>query len=137
LQLLFINLCKKIILESLDWKGDIPWGMYFKLFGGGMALAEGFSETGLAQWIALQMTQMQGASICWFWILVIVASSWVNFFNRNNFNLVTTAMLLPVLAPWLLHLTTSTYDYGSVTISASCICCRRYSSKCGCIWPAI
>lgn len=103
----------------LDWKEctKLPWDIIL-LFGGGMALAQGFSETGLAEWIALQMTQMQALSLILL-ILVLVAS--VNFLTEITSNLATTAMLLPVLAPMA-------YAFGlhpfmimvSVTISASC-----------------
>jgi solute carrier family 13 (sodium-dependent dicarboxylate transporter), member 2/3/5 len=103
----------------IDWKecADIPWGIIL-LFGGGMALAEGFSETGLAQWIALQMTQMQGLHML-ILILVLVAS--VNFLTEITSNLATTAMLLPVLAPMAFAFDLHPYMIMvSVTISASC-----------------
>lgn len=103
----------------IDWKecGDLPWGIIL-LFGGGMALAQGFSDTGLAQWIALQMTQMQGLSLLLL-ILVLVAS--VNFLTEITSNLATTAMLLPVLAPMAMAFDLHPYMIMvSVTIAASC-----------------
>lgn len=41
--------------KLLDWKTaeKIPWGILL-LFGGGLSLAEGFSSTGLAEWIGHQ-----------------------------------------------------------------------------------
>jgi solute carrier family 13 (sodium-dependent dicarboxylate transporter), member 2/3/5 len=116
--LLFILPAKKNI-RIIDWKDcvDIPWGIIL-LFGGGMALAEGFAETGLAQWIAQQLTQMQGLSLLLL-ILVLVAS--VNFLTEITSNLATTAMLLPVLAPMALAFDLHPYMLMvSVTISASC-----------------
>ena len=103
----------------IDWKEctNIPWGIIL-LFGGGMALAKGFSDTGLAEWIALQMTQMQGLSLLVL-ILVLVAS--VNFLTEITSNLATTAMLLPVLAPMAMAFDLHPYMIMvSVTIAASC-----------------
>jgi sodium-dependent dicarboxylate transporter 2/3/5 len=103
----------------IDWNecAQIPWGIIL-LFGGGMALAEGFSETGLAQWIALQMTQMQGLHLI---ILVLVLVASVNFLTEITSNLATTAMLLPVLAPMAFAFDLHPFSIMvAVTISASC-----------------
>lgn len=95
----------------------LPWGIIL-LFGGGMALAKGFTSTGLAEWIALQMTHMQGLSLILL-ILVLVAS--VNFLTEITSNLATTAMLLPILAPMALAFDLHPYMIlVSVTIAASC-----------------
>lgn len=103
----------------INWEEckEIPWGIIL-LFGGGLALAKGFSSTGLAEWIALQLTSMKGLSLI-ILILVLVAS--VNFLTEIASNLATTAMLLPVLAPMALALDLHPYMIMvSVTISASC-----------------
>lgn len=103
----------------IDWKecANIPWGIIL-LFGGGMALAKGFSDTGLAEWFALQMGQMQGLSLILL-IFVLVAS--INFLTEITSNLATTAMLLPVLAPMALAFDLHPYMIMvSVTIAASC-----------------
>jgi sodium-dependent dicarboxylate transporter 2/3/5 len=103
----------------INWQecSKLPWNIIL-LFGGGMALAKGFSETGLAEWIALQMTLLQGVSLILL-ILVLVAS--VNFLTEITSNLATTAMLLPVLAPMALAFDLHPYMIMvSVTISASC-----------------
>ncbi len=103
----------------IDWKecANIPWGIIL-LFGGGMALAKGFSDTGLAEWFALQMGQMKGLSLILL-IFILVAS--VNFLTEITSNLATTAMLLPVLAPMALAFDLHPYMIMvSVTIAASC-----------------
>ncbi len=103
----------------INWKEckALPWDIIL-LFGGGLALAKGFSETGLAEWIALQLTTMQGLSII-VMILVLVAS--VNFLTEITSNLATTAMLLPVLAPMALAFDVHPFMIMvPVTISASC-----------------
>jgi sodium-dependent dicarboxylate transporter 2/3/5 len=103
----------------IDWSecSNIPWGIIL-LFGGGMALAKGFSDTGLAEWIALQMTQMQGLSLL---VLILVLVTSVNFLTEITSNLATTAMLLPVLAPMAFAFDLHPYMIMvSVTIAASC-----------------
>ncbi|MFZ6665355.1 SLC13 family permease [Peijinzhouia sedimentorum] len=103
----------------IDWKecANIPWGIIL-LFGGGMALAKGFSDTGLAEWIALQLGQMQGLSLI---LLILVLVTSVNFLTEITSNLATTAMLLPVLAPMALAFDLHPFMIMvSVTIAASC-----------------
>ncbi len=103
----------------IDWKecAKLPWGILL-LFGGGMALAEGFSETGLAEWIAKSMTLLHGVSLL---VLILVLVAAVNFLTEITSNLATTAMLLPVLAPMALAFNLHPYMIMvSVTISASC-----------------
>ncbi|MEQ9403935.1 MAG: SLC13 family permease [Cyclobacteriaceae bacterium] len=95
----------------------IPWGIIL-LFGGGMALAKGFTSTGLAEWIALQMSNMQGLSLL---LLILVLVAIVNFLTEITSNLATTAMLLPILAPMALAFDLHPYMIlVSVTIAASC-----------------
>ncbi|MFT5571081.1 MAG: sodium-dependent dicarboxylate transporter 2/3/5 [Cyclobacteriaceae bacterium] len=96
---------------------EIPWGIIL-LFGGGLALAKGFSQTGLAEWIALQMTSLEGLSLL---LLILVLAASVNFLTEITSNLATTAMLLPVLAPMAIAFDLHPYMIMvSVTISASC-----------------
>jgi len=116
---LFIIPSRDKTKKLITWEDckEIPWGIIL-LFGGGLSLAKGFSETGLAEWIALQLTSLQGLSLVLL-ILVLVAS--VNFLTEMTSNLATTAMLLPVLAPMALALNLHPYMIMvSVTISASC-----------------
>lgn len=106
----------KMLMEWDDCK-KLPWDIIL-LFGGGLALAKGFSDTGLASWIASQLTQLEGVSLIVL-ILILVAS--VNFLTEITSNLATTAMLLPVLAPMAIALDLHPYMIMvSVTISASC-----------------
>ena len=95
----------------------MPWGIIL-LFGGGMALAEGFSETGLANWIGGQMTLLQGLSI---FILVLILIAAVNFLTEITSNLATTAMLLPILAPMAFSIDVHPFILMvSATVAASC-----------------
>ena len=53
---------KKRRLINWEEAVKLPWGILL-LFGGGMALASGFKESGLALWIGSQMTLLDGISL--------------------------------------------------------------------------
>ncbi len=95
----------------------LPWGILL-LFGGGLAIAAGFQSSGLANWIAEKMVQLDGFSIII--ILAVVVAS-VNFLTEITSNLATTAMLLPVLAPAAVVLDVHPYMLMvGATLAASC-----------------
>ena len=103
----------------LTWKEAvrIPWGIII-LFGGGMALAKGFTETGLATWIAGQITLFEGVTVI---VFILLVAALVNFLTEVTSNLATTAMLLPILAPVALSFNMHPYLIMiAVTLSASC-----------------
>lgn len=81
----------------ITWKEavNLPWGILL-LFGGGLALAEGFKSSGLAVWIGQQMTSLEHVSL---FVLLLILIAAVNFLTEITSNLATTAMLLPILAP--------------------------------------
>lgn len=117
--LLFMLPDKKRKRRLIKWEEAVklPWGIIL-LFGGGMALAKGFTVTGLAEWIAAQMTQMDGLSLI---LLVLVLVTIVNFLTEITSNLATTAMLLPVLAPMALSFNLHPFMIMvPVTLAASC-----------------
>lgn len=95
--ILFLLPTKNKDRRLLNWKEAVklPWGILL-LFGGGMALALGFKESGLALWIGSQMTLLDGISLL---LLVFVLITSVNFLTEITSNLATTAMLLPILYP--------------------------------------
>jgi len=86
----------------IDWNDalTIPWGIML-LFGGGMALASGFQETGLAEWFGLQISLFQDLSL---FLLIMVLIALVNFLTEVTSNTASTAMLLPIIAPMALGL---------------------------------
>ncbi len=95
----------------------IPWGIIL-LFGGGMALAKGFNDTGLAEWIGGQITNLENLPLFIF-VLILIAS--VNFLTEVTSNLATTAMLLPILAPMAIVLDLHPYFLMvGATLAASC-----------------
>ncbi|MEO2052938.1 MAG: DASS family sodium-coupled anion symporter [Allomuricauda sp.] len=86
----------------LNWEEavKIPWGIIL-LFGGGMAIANGFEETGLASYLGSQMAFFEGLPLLLLLFLIITS---INFLTEVTSNLATTAMMLPVLAPLALTL---------------------------------
>lgn len=103
----------------LTWEEAVklPWGILL-LFGGGLALAQGFQTTGLAEWIGSQLTLLDGVALL---ILLFVIVSAVNFLTEITSNLATTAMILPVLAPLALSIDVHPYVLMvGATLAASC-----------------
>jgi len=103
----------------LNWEEAVklPWGILL-LFGGGMALAAGFKDSGLALWIANQMTLLDGVSL---FLLVFILITSVNFLTEITSNLATTAMLLPVLYPMAMTIDVHPFILMvSATVAASC-----------------
>ena len=105
--------------KILDWESAVklPWGIIL-LFGGGMALAQGFQQSGLAEWIGGQMTLLQGVALL---LLLVILVAAVNFLTEITSNLATTSMILPILAP--MALTIDVHPYAlmvGATVAASC-----------------
>lgn len=92
----------------LDWETavDIPWGIIL-LFGGGLAIAEGFSATGLAEWIGGQLGGLEGVSIVLVMTVVVLLTI---FMTEVTSNTATTAMLMPIMASLAVGL--SVHPYG-------------------------
>ena len=116
---LFLIPSKKKGEQLINWEEAVkmPWGIIL-LFGGGMALAKGFEESGLASWIGSQMTSLAGLPIL---VLVLVLIAAVNFLTEITSNLATTAMLLPVLAPMALTINVHPFVLMvGAAVAASC-----------------
>lgn len=103
----------------LKWEEAVklPWGILL-LFGGGLALAQGFKSSGLAEWIGGQMTLLEGASLIILLLVLVIA---VNFLTEITSNLATTAMILPILAPLAAVIDVHPYILMvGATVAASC-----------------
>jgi sodium-dependent dicarboxylate transporter 2/3/5 len=103
----------------LDWKTaeQIPWGVLI-LFGGGLALAEGFKTTGLAEWIGQNFTAIEGVG---FFMMLLIVVTAVNFLTEVTSNVATASMILPILASVAIKL--DLHPFGlmiGATIAASC-----------------
>ncbi len=107
---------KQRLLQWEDTK-NLPWGIVL-LFGGGMALAEGFKSSGLAAWVGSQMTLLETVPLI---VLVLILIASVNFLTEITSNLATTSMLLPILAPMALAINVHPFILMvSATVAASC-----------------
>ena len=94
--LLFIipaNIKKREFL--LDWSSAVklPWDILI-LFGGGFALAHGFSESGLTEWVVMQMSILKGANVI---IVILVITLAIIFLTEVTSNTATATLVLPVL----------------------------------------
>lgn len=117
--LLFVLPSSTKNVRILDWNTaeKIPWGILI-LFGGGLALAGGFKETGLAEWIGTRFTLIEGIS---FFVLLLIIIASVNFLTEVTSNVATASMLLPILASVALKL--DLHPFGlmvGATLAASC-----------------
>ena len=81
----------KIALLSWSDAVKLPWGILI-LFGGGMAIALGFENSGLALWLGEQLKLLETIPLI---ILLLFIIGFVNFLTEITSNLATTAMLLP------------------------------------------
>ncbi|WP_418286803.1 SLC13 family permease [Halorubrum sp. DTA46] len=80
----------------LDWETAvrIPWGIIL-LFGGGLSIAAGFQETGLAAWIGGFLGVLEAVSLL---VIVTVVVLLTIVMTEVTSNTATTAMLMPILA---------------------------------------
>lgn len=96
---------------------DLPWGVLL-LFGGGLAIAAGFSQSGLAEWIGTQLKVV--SNIPFFWTVVIVVTL-VLFLTEITSNTATATMMYPIMASLALAINVHPYSLMiAAGISASC-----------------
>ncbi|BDW93547.1 SLC13 family permease [Allomuricauda sp. XS_ASV26] len=117
--ILFMIPANKTGEPLINWREavQIPWGIIL-LFGGGMAIAKGFQDTGLANYLGGQMTVFESLPL---FVLLLLIITCVNFLTEVTSNLATTAMMLPVLAPLAITLGVNPYLLMvACTSAASC-----------------
>lgn len=108
---------KKRKLLKWDEAVKLPWGILL-LFGGGLALAQSFKTSGLADWIGSQLSFLDGFSLI---LMLFILIALMNFLTEITSNLATTAMMLPVLAPLALSVNVHPYMLMvGATVAASC-----------------
>jgi sodium-dependent dicarboxylate transporter 2/3/5 len=93
--LLFLIPSKQENNNILDWKtaSKLPWHIVL-LFGGGFALANGFKETGLANWLGSQLQVFGDWSTIF---LVFCICMFVTFLTELTSNTATAEILLPII----------------------------------------
>ncbi len=72
---------------------QLPWSIVL-LFGGGFALAFGFSESGLSVYLAEQLQGLKSYSIL---LMIMIVSAGMNFLTELTSNTATTQLVMPIL----------------------------------------
>ncbi len=103
----------------MDWESakKLPWGVLI-LFGGGLAIAVGFGDSGLAAWLGERLSALE---VLPYVLILFVLILLVNFFTEITSNVATAAVLLPILGSLALSL--GVHPYGlmaGASIAASC-----------------
>ena len=111
---------KQRVRYLMDWETAerLPWGILL-LIGGGFALADGFSVSGLSQWIG---DSFAGAVAGWpIWLLVGCVCLLMTFLTELTSNVATVSTILPILAGTALSIGVDPrLLMFPATISASC-----------------
>jgi sodium-dependent dicarboxylate transporter 2/3/5 len=79
---------------ALDWEAarNVPWGILL-LFGGGLALASGFSASGLAKWIGETVSGVEVGTM----VLVLLVLAAIVYLTEITSNTASTATFVPIL----------------------------------------
>lgn len=80
----------------LDWETavKIPWGVLL-IFGGGLAIASGFSSTGLAEAVGTSMKSLDHVNI---WVFVLLSCTLIVMLTEVTSNTASAATFLPIFA---------------------------------------
>jgi sodium-dependent dicarboxylate transporter 2/3/5 len=80
----------------LEWEQarQAPWGILL-LFGGGFAIAAGFTESGLTQWVGERLVVLRDVPLP---VMVAAIALSMTFLTEFTSNTATTTMILPILA---------------------------------------
>lgn len=103
----------------LDWNTalKLPWGILL-LFGGGLAIAAGFVESGLSVWMGEQLVSLQGVNL---FLVLIIVGTLVIFLTEVTSNTATASMMFPIMAALAFALGIHPYSVMIVAaVSASC-----------------
>lgn len=79
----------------LDWDTAVklPWGILL-LFGGGLAIAGGFVDTGLSEWFGKQLIGLQNVNLLF---LILIVSIMVLVLTEVTSNTATASMMYPIM----------------------------------------
>jgi len=104
-------------LIGWDDAKKLPWDVLL-LFGGGLAIAKGFSDSGLANWIGQQLTVLQDVPLI---VIVLAVSVLVLALTEITSNTATATMMFPIMASLALALDVHPYVLMvSAGLAASC-----------------
>ena len=112
-----VNLKKREFLLDWEWAAKIPWGILL-LFGGGIALANGFKCSGLADWIGGHLELLSNMPLI---IMIMITCFLLTFLTELTSNTATSAIFMPILAMTAMAMNIHPYLLMiPATISASC-----------------
>ncbi|MCB0846119.1 MAG: anion permease, partial [Bacteroidetes bacterium] len=103
----------------LDWETAIrlPWGILL-LFGGAFAVAFGFETSGLAEWMANQLSALKGIP---FFVILLIIVGFVNFLTEVTQNMATCTLMMPIMASLAPALDVHPFMLmASVCVASSC-----------------
>lgn len=103
----------------LDWSTAVklPWGILL-LFGGGLAIAAGFTQSGLSEWVGGQLIGLQGVNVL---IIVLIVAAFVLFLTEITSNTATASMMFPIMASLAVALGIHPYALMvTAAVTASC-----------------
>ena len=103
---------------AMDWDTAkrLPWNVLL-LFGGGFALAEAFTTTGLAQWLASGLDDLGSLPT---FVIVLMVCLLVTFLTEVTSNTATASMLMPIMAAAAIAMDVHPYTLMvPATVSAS------------------
>ncbi|UMZ73673.1 SLC13 family permease [Natranaerofaba carboxydovora] len=89
-----IDIKRGEFLNNWETAVKVPWGILL-LFGGGLSIARGFQETGLAEWIGERLGFLHGASMI---LIMLSVVALVIFLTEITSNTATTSMMMPIMA---------------------------------------
>ncbi len=84
---------KKTALMNWETAKKLPWGILL-LFGAGLAIARGFSETDLTTWLANQFLALKFIPV---FVIILMVVTGINFLTEITSNTATASMFLPIL----------------------------------------
>ena len=81
---------------ALDWRTAqrIPWGVLV-LFGGGLSLARGMDQSGLAAWIGTIVESLDTVPVV---VIIAVVATMIVFLTEVTSNTATSTMAMPIMA---------------------------------------
>lgn len=79
----------------LDWEGasKLPWNILL-LFGGGLALSEGFANSGLSNYLVTVFEALKGLD---WWVVLLIVVTIVVFLTELMSNTATATLLIPIM----------------------------------------
>lgn len=103
----------------MDWKTarKLPWDVLL-IFGAGLAIAKGFSQTDLTTWLATHFIDLSFLPVA---LVVIIIIASINFLTEITSNTATASMVLPLLITLSASLVIETMPLlAGAAIASSC-----------------